>query len=252
MNPPLISCIVPVFNGERYLKEALESIRAQTYRPLELIVADDGSTDGTAAVAAGYGEQVRYLFQPNAGPAAARNLGLTAARGEFVAFLDHDDLWHPEKLARQMARFQARPGLDLCFTHFQNFWMPDLAEEKKCYQEHPLSKPLSGYCIGTLVTRRAVFEKYGNFNEDLRQGENIIWFLRAAEQGAITEILPDVLMHRRLHLDSQMRRGRSELLDSFFLILKAWRDYQRPRFDKTDRLLSDLPNRLDIDSTPSR
>src|SRR5438093_12571348 len=108
MKQSMISCVVPVFNGERYLAEALESILEQSYRPLEIIVADDGSTDGTRAVVAHYGTQVRYLWQPNSGPAAARNLGLSAARGEFVAFLDADELGHPEKLERQMARFAAR------------------------------------------------------------------------------------------------------------------------------------------------
>jgi glycosyltransferase involved in cell wall biosynthesis len=103
VNAPLISCIVPVFNGERYLGEALDSILAQTYRPLEVVVVDDGSAEGAAAVVARYRDQIRPLFQPNAGQAAARNLGLSVARGEFVAFLDADDLWHPEKLARQMA-----------------------------------------------------------------------------------------------------------------------------------------------------
>ena len=97
MDQPLISCIVPVFNGERYLGEALDSILAQTYRPLEIIVSDDGSTDGTAAVVASYGECVKYLWQVNAGEAAARNLGSSAAGGHFLAFLDADDLWHPEK-----------------------------------------------------------------------------------------------------------------------------------------------------------
>jgi glycosyltransferase involved in cell wall biosynthesis len=109
MNSPVISCIVPVFNAERYLRETLDSVMGQTYRPLEIIVADDGSTDATASVVAAYGDRVRYLLQPNGGPAAARNLGLRAVSGEFVAFIDQDDLWNPEKLARQMARFQAHP-----------------------------------------------------------------------------------------------------------------------------------------------
>src|SRR5215510_7858922 len=121
MKKPLISCIVPVFNGERYLREALDSILVQTYQPLEIIVADDGSTDETAAIVSSYGEQVRHLFQPNAGVAAACNLGLGAAHGEFIAFLAADDLWQPEKLARQMARFRARPELNLCVSYIQNF-----------------------------------------------------------------------------------------------------------------------------------
>ena len=128
--PSLISCIVPVYNGERYLKEALDSILTQSYRPLEIIVVDDGSTDGTAEVVAGYGERVRYVWQSNAGPWIARNLGLSATQGEFISFLDADDLWHAEKLARQMARFEARPELDLCVTHLQNFWIPELEGEE--------------------------------------------------------------------------------------------------------------------------
>src|SRR5712692_4526575 len=98
MKSALISCIVPVFNGERYLGETLDSILAQTYRPLEIIVVDDGSTDGTPAVANGYSEFIRYLWQANAGEAAARDQGLKVAQGELMAFLDADDLWHPKKL----------------------------------------------------------------------------------------------------------------------------------------------------------
>ena len=93
MKPPLISCIVPVYNGERYLRQALDSILTQTYRPLEIIVADDGSTDGTAAVVTRYGDQIHYIRQDNSGAPAVRNLGLRVAHGEFVAFLDADDLW---------------------------------------------------------------------------------------------------------------------------------------------------------------
>ncbi|MGB7951879.1 MAG: glycosyltransferase family A protein, partial [Candidatus Binatia bacterium] len=94
MNPPLISCIVPVFNSEKYLGEALDSIFAQSYRPLEVIIVDDGSTDGTSAVAAGYQDRVRLLKQSNQGPGATRNYGVRASQGGFVAFLDPDDLWH--------------------------------------------------------------------------------------------------------------------------------------------------------------
>jgi glycosyltransferase involved in cell wall biosynthesis len=199
MGQNLISCIVPVFNGERYLREALESISRQTYRPLEIIVADDGSTDGTPNIVATHEGQVVYLQQPNAGSAAARNLGLSAARGEFVAFLDADDLWHPEKLARQMARFQARPELDLCVTHVQNFWTPELQEKVARFDEHPLSRPFPGYVAPALLARRALFDTAGWFNPDLHHGDLKDWFLRAAEHGAIMEVLTDILVYRRLH-----------------------------------------------------
>jgi glycosyltransferase involved in cell wall biosynthesis len=111
MSTPLVSCIVPVFNGERYLAEALDSVLGQTYRALEVIVVDDGSTDGTPAVVRTFGARVRCVTQPNAGLAAARNRGLAAATAELVAFLDADDLWLPEKIACQMERFRAHPEL---------------------------------------------------------------------------------------------------------------------------------------------
>ena len=159
MNKPLISCIVPVFNGERYLREAVDSILAQTYRPLEIVVADDGSSDDTLAVVARYGKHVRYLSQPNSGPAAARNFGLRAALGDFVAFLDADDLWHPKKLTRQMARLRKRPGIDLCFTRYKHFWMPELAEEERRYRDNPLSRPQSAWHIGTLLAHRVATQR---------------------------------------------------------------------------------------------
>lgn len=199
MGQPLVSCIVPVFNGEKYLAEALDSIIQQTYQPLEIIVADDGSTDETPTVVARYGDQIRCLRQNNSGVSIARNLGLSVARGEFVAFLDADDLWHPDKLERQMARFEARPELDLCVTHLQNFWIPELEEEKTRFQNHRLAEVLPGFAMQTLVARRAFFEKVGGFNAAFKMGEDIEWFLRAAEQGAVMELLPDLLVRRRLH-----------------------------------------------------
>jgi glycosyltransferase involved in cell wall biosynthesis len=200
MHLPLISCIVPVFNGERYLGETLDSILAQTYRPLEIIVADDGSTDGTPAVVASYGERVRYLSQLNAGPAAARNLGLCAARGEFIAFLDADDLWHPEKLARQMARFQARPELDMCVTHALNFWIPELREFAARHRNHPSLRETVGlYSLCTLLVRRSFFDTVGYFNPRFPVAEDTDWFLRVLEYGAVIESLPDAMMYRRLH-----------------------------------------------------
>jgi len=222
MNRPLISCIVPVFNGERYLGEALDSILAQTYRPLEIIVADDGSTDGTAVVVATYGDQVRYLWQTNAGPAAARNLGLRAVQGEFVAFLDADDLWHQEKLARQMARFEARAELDMCFTKAQNFWIPKLREFGARHRNHPaLGETVCPRSLCTLVARRSLIDTVGDFNPKFSVGEDTDWFLRTLEQGAVMEFLPDVLMYRRWHRgnlswrafasDAQMRDVRLQL-----------------------------------------
>src|SRR5712692_6205416 len=228
----MISCIVPVFNGERYLAEALESILKQSYRPLEIIVVDDGSTDGTANVVARYGAKVRCLRQPNSGPAIARNLGLSAATGEFVAFLDADDLWHPEKLERQMARFQARPELDACVAHVQNFWIPELREEAERFRDHRISQPLPGYVTGTLLARRSIFKAIGPFNVALGHGDSADFFLRAAEHGAVMEMLPDVLSYRRLHRTNRSRLLASHSRDEYLKILKAVLDRRRLQ-DKT-------------------
>jgi glycosyltransferase involved in cell wall biosynthesis len=225
--PPLISCIVPVFNGERFLAEALESILSQTYQPIEIIVVDDGSTDQTAQVAHSYGQRIKYLRKTNGGETAARNHGLRAAKGEYVAFLDADDLWHPYKLAQQMARFRETPELDLCFTRFQNYWMAEVAGEGLRYRDHPLSRPSSAYCICTFLARRIVFERFGFFADDvLRRSQNVIWFLHAAGRGARLEVLPEVLTYRRFH---SANLSRASAIESIFPIAKAWRDYKRAR-----------------------
>lgn len=227
MEESLISCIIAVYNGERYLRETLDSILAQTYRPLEIIVADDGSIDGTAKVAADYGDRITYVRQSNQGYAAAKNLGLHAARGDFVAFLDADDLWHPEKLARQMARLRERPEIDLCLTRYKNFWMPDLAEEELRCQGRFFSQPQSAWSICTLLARRTVFERFGDFHDGTRGLENMTWFLRAAARGAVVDVMSDDLMYHRFHLGSVTRRNPSEFYQNYFLpILKEWRDYR--------------------------
>ena len=164
-----------------------------------------------------------------AGEAAARNRGLNAAQAELIAFLDADDLWHPEKLARQVSRLCERPEIDLSFTCFHNFWIPELAEEERCYQGSRLSQPQYAWSTSTLLARRAVFAKFGNFSVNGSKAagsESMIWFLRAAEGGAVIDVLPDVLMYRRMHAANVSRRNP---IETFLPILKEWRDHQRRR-----------------------
>jgi glycosyltransferase involved in cell wall biosynthesis len=171
----------------------------QTYRPIEIIVVNDGSTDQTYAVIKQYGDRVHAFWQENAGPATARNKGLSEARADFVAFLDADDLWLPEKLERQFARFRARAELDLCLTHVQNFWVPGWEREETQYQDQRFAQPLPGYTTQALLARRVIFERIGRFNSSLRACDDTDWFLRAIDQGAVIDILPEVLVRRRLH-----------------------------------------------------
>jgi glycosyltransferase involved in cell wall biosynthesis len=227
MSSPLISCIIPAYNGEAYLSHALDSILAQTHRPLEIIVVDDGSTDATPAIATAYGPQVRYVCQANAGPAAARNLGLQEARGELIAFLDQDDVWHPDKLSRQLSRFEARPELEACVAHVSLFWVSAMRPNESRFQGHRLSRPLPGYITGTLLARRATFDKVGRFNPALRYGDAADWFLRAAEKGVVQELLPDVLLHHRVHGSNLATTGGADSRDEFLDILKASLDRRR-------------------------
>src|SRR5262245_16865951 len=128
-DPQSISVIIPVYNGERYLAEALVSVLAQTHPPTEIIVVDDGSTDTTAQIAQRYAPRIHYHFRPRgavSGAAAARNHGAYLAQGDYLAFLDADDVWLPDKLRLQMAAFAHDPALDQVFGHVQQFISPEL------------------------------------------------------------------------------------------------------------------------------
>jgi glycosyltransferase involved in cell wall biosynthesis len=226
---PLVSCVVPVYNGECYLAEALDSIFAQTYRPLEVIVVDDGSTDGTAALLASFGQRITALHQANAGHAVARNRGVGAAQGEYLAFLDADDLWHPEKLARQVERFRARPELEVSVTLIQNFWMPDVGAEAAEFRGQRRGGPLPGYSPVTLLAQRALFERLGPFDPALMHGADTAWFLRAEELGTVIELLSEVLVYRRMHASSFSREHVASSQAEYLEIVKAALDRRRGR-----------------------
>jgi glycosyltransferase involved in cell wall biosynthesis len=223
----LVSCVVPVFNGEAYLREALDSILGQTYPHVEPIVVDDGSTDGTEAIARAYGDRVRYVGQANAGPAAARNAGIEASSGDLVAFLDADDLWHPEKLRLQVARFDERAGLDVCLAHIRNFWMPELREEELEQSEHFRARPLPGYSSVTMAARRKIFERVGMYSTALKHGADADWFGRAEEAGAVFEVLPEVLVERRLHAGNRSRQWAARSQEEILRTMKAMVERRR-------------------------
>jgi glycosyltransferase involved in cell wall biosynthesis len=227
MTAPLVTCIVPCFNGERYLDEAIASILAQTHRPLEVIVVDDGSTDGSAGVAARHGDVVRYHRRENGGPGAACNTGLDLATGDLIAFLEQDDLWLPDKVGRQLAELEANPALGYCVTHIQNFWIPALDAEAQRHRDLPVMQPVPGYVVQTLMARRSVFDTVGRFDESLRFACASDWFLRASESGAAGRLLPDVLTRRRLHESNFSRLNRAASRDQFLHVVKASLDRRR-------------------------
>src|SRR5262249_24441491 len=143
--------------------------------------------------------------QPNAGPAAARNRGLAEARADLVAFLDADDLWHPDKLVRQAARFESRPELEVCLTRIQHFWSPEMrAEEERC-RGLRLSRPAPGYLTAALRARGSVFARIGHLEESWRHVHDTEWFTRLRDQDVVLEMLPEALVYRRLHPENRSR-----------------------------------------------
>lgn len=229
MSGELVSCIIPVFNGARFLRDAIESVLLQTFAPVEILVADDGSTDDTPAVAASFGSRIVHLRQANAGPSAARNLGLAHAAGSFVAFLDADDLWHPEKLRKQMARFAQRPELDLCFAHVENFWMREGRDAPARTTHSSGADSVPGYVSGTLLARRRAFDTVGHFDARLLHGSDTEWLLRARTHGVIEEMLSEVLYRRRLHGGNRSLRFAARSREAFVDLVKNHLDRRRDR-----------------------
>lgn len=227
MDRPLVSVIIPVYNGERYLAEAIESVLAQDYSPVEVIVVDDGSTDGSALVAKGFGPPVRYHFQPNDRVAAARNSGVALAGGDFLAFLDADDLWTADKLTRQMAAFNAGPDLDMVFGHAVQFHSPDLRESEK-KRVHCPSQKMPGYIPGAMLVGRDAFSRAGRFDTSLKSGEFVDWYLRATEKGLKGVMLPEVVYRRRLHGRNRSILERESKAE-FVRIIKSSLDRRRSR-----------------------
>lgn len=231
---PAVSVVIPVYNGQLYLKDALDSVRAQTYPTTEIIVVDDGSTDHSCDVARCF-SQVQILSQPHQGAAAARNHGIQVAQGEYIAFLDADDLWLPEKLARQMQVFTENPHLELSFTHVQQFQSPDLDVDLQLKIDCP-QQSMAGLIPSTLVIRKKVFDRLGLFNTSLEIGEFIDWYAHVQEAQLEIDVLADVLAHRRIHANNsgiRLRHARSDYLQ----IVKTTLDRRRLQAETGAKLL---------------
>lgn len=222
---PLISVIIPAYNCERYVAEAISSALAQTYRPSEIIVINDGSTDGTEQAILQFGNSIRYYTQSNRGLGASRNRGAQLAKGDFLAFLDADDLWVADKLELQMTRFEMDPDLDMVFGHVRQFYTKELEAELRTKITYA-DEIMKGYIAGTLLIRREAFFRVGLFETNLRVGEFIDWFMKAEEQNLKSEMLQQILMKRRLHDSNTGIRERNHRND-FARVLKAALDRRR-------------------------
>jgi len=216
-----ISVIMPVFNTERYVAEAIESVLNQKGVSLELICVDDGSTDGTGDILATYGTRITHITLPhNSGASIARNTGISYASGTFIAFMDADDLWDEHKLAKQTAQCAEDPELDVLFTNMQCFVSPELSAETAATRECP-EEPMPGYAIPAMVVKRSSFDCVGPFDPTWRVGELADWFTRAKEAGLRHALLPETLLFRRIHETNTGITRRSARIDYVRIVRAA-------------------------------
>lgn len=212
---PLVSVVIPVYNGERFLRDSLESVFAQTFHDYEVVCVDDGSTDGSYALLKQYGARLRVIQQANAGQSAARNAGVEAADGRFVAFLDQDDRWYPTKLAQQVAVLNAEPDVVLVHCNYDRMngdGKVFVAGVALVERESALASPL-GRVIGealvfpsAMMVRRDRFQRVGGFDSELRGFEDFDLIARLKQQGRVVS-LPESGMAYRLHAGGFTRAG---------------------------------------------
>jgi glycosyltransferase involved in cell wall biosynthesis len=201
---PLVSVITAVYNGERYLREALESLFAQDYEPFESIVVDDGSEDGTPEIARSF--PVRYHRQENQGAAAARNAGIALARGELIAYLDADDLLPPNKLSVQSAYLEGHPNVG-CVLGRQEIMLQGV-EPPEWLTRDALYGDLDGIPLVSAMVRKRVLDDLGGFDETFGFAEDRDLFIRMREHGVEITVLPEIMVYRRFHGENTNFRRR--------------------------------------------
>ena len=245
---PKVSVIIPTYQHADFVGEAINSVLAQAYTDYEIILVDDGSTDGTKQIAAAYGNQIRYIYQDNRGLSAARNTGIQASKGQYVSFLDADDVWLPNKLKLEVEFLDTHPSVKLVYSNYSYFGSRR-GPKRTGFEGIPLS---SGYGLKELflnnpilpsavLVRKSCFEKVGLFDESLVQCEDLDMWLRIAASFEIDYIdipLAKYRLHdRNMHLETEGNiRGfiamRRKCIESNKLLLnkidlKTMREYLR-------------------------
>lgn len=217
-----VSVVMPAYNAEKYIFEALRSVLLQTCPASEIIVVDDGSSDRTREIVEKC-NGVRYVYQNNAGVAAALNHGSLLASGNHIAFISADDVWQPDKLLQQRQRLQENPNA-LVFGHMKNFISPDLspsdASKIACPQD-----PMPAFSAGTLLTRLDTFQRVGSFDESFSVGEFVDWFGRAKDLLIDVVMIDFVVSLRRLHNTNHSKTAMNS--KSYAPVLKALLDRRR-------------------------
>ncbi len=251
-NETLVSVIIPTFNSELYVKVAVESVLLQAYRDVEVIVVDDGSTDGTRDVLKEYIDsgEIKYIYQKNNGPASARNSGIKNSSGEFIAFLDADDIWLSNKLERQISLFDSSPDVGLVYSDMEFFGAhlrfnrySEMLKRRMCrgrvYKELVLENFIP---TSTVIVRRNVLDDVGFFDDSGKYiGEDYDLWLRVARKYEI-DFVEDILVKYRIH-SGKMSLSRKESYSGLCRVYK--REFSRaPFFMKFIVLLKYIESRV--------
>ena len=199
---PLISVVLPVFNGEKFIAAAIKSVLNQSFHNIELLVIDDGSRDNTREIVSKFNDvRVHYIYQANKGPASARNNGIERARGDYIAFIDYDDTWYSDKLYKQLEYLKASPFLSAVYCKhnslFDNpekeyYWVRELEHQKRRPNE----------TISSLFVKKALFDKIGKFVDSFKIAEDTDFYFRLIESNMKCEIMDDVLLDILNHDDN--------------------------------------------------
>ena len=210
---PLVSIIIPSWNTASYVREAVDSALAQTYPNCEIIVVDDGSTDDTKAVLEPYAKakKITYIYQANKGLSGARNAGIKASAGEFIALLDSDDVFLPEKIAEQVAYLMEHPSCDISYCNLYHFWDGESALLRLNYEYYsgddvlPYLLAMNFIAPLSVVLRRSTIERFGMFDENLKRSEDLEFWLRLAHGGARFEFMPKRLAKLRMRKTANLQ-----------------------------------------------
>jgi len=230
-----VSVIIPTFNRGYIVTEAIESVLSQSYKDFEIIVVDDGSTDNTREVLDPYRDRIRYFYQENKGVAGARNKGIEASRGEFIAFLDSDDIWLPEKLGRQVDYLNTHTDIGMVYSRYwreyEDTGKRKLRPKKKYLKDgYIYTQVLFRYLIwiGTVMLRRSCFEIVGRFDVSLASAEDKDMLLRVARHYRVGLIEAPLAIHRirgnsltRYNKQKNLQ-AREKVLHLGFRRLKPW------------------------------
>ena len=212
MHEPLVSVVIPVYNSEEFLSQAIDSVLAQRYQPIEVIAVDDGSTDNSPSILRGYSKKIKFFRQPNSGSAVARNKGINESSGKFIAFLDADDVWHPDKTRIQISHLMEHPQVSVVYAdllktadsrgqEIDRFLMQSI---ESAVNINPAGSGWlytdlireSGPHTSSVIIRRSLVDKVGLFDMQFRKGQDYDYWIRASRETEFHQLTPKLSVYR--------------------------------------------------------